>query len=72
MALFEHKDYERLEQSVTRGHRISVRRRGSEFVVIPVSISLLSGREVISARHPTTGDMLKLFLDEIDGFEVIG
>jgi hypothetical protein len=72
MATFSHPDYERLERSVTMGRRISIFRRGTEFLVIPISIETRNGREIINARHPTTGDTLSLYVDEIDAFEVIG
>ena len=54
-----------------QGRRISVFRRGTEYVVIPKSIESVRGREVIRASHPNTGDHLSLFVDDIDGFEVI-
>ena len=31
----------------------------------------MSGRELIEASHPTTGDRLMLYIDEILGFEVV-
>jgi len=71
MASLSHPDYERLEKAVTHGRRISVFRRGTEFLVVPIAIESVLGREVIRARHPATGDHLSLFVDEIDGFEVI-
>ncbi len=71
MATFSHADYERLEKAVTFGRRISVFRRGTEFLVVPIAIETALGRELIRARHPSTGDKLSLFVDEIDGFEVI-
>jgi hypothetical protein len=71
MAVLSHEEYELLERAVSQGRRIAVWRRGSEFLVIPVSLDQKNGREVISARHPTTGEALSLVIDEIDGFEVI-
>ena len=71
MADLSHPDYELLERAITHGRRISVFRRGTEFLVIPIAIDAVLGREVIRSRHPTTGDHLSLFVDEIDGFEVI-
>jgi hypothetical protein len=71
MAVLSHAEYDLLERAVSQGRRIAVWRRGSEFLVIPVSLDQKNGREVISARHPTTGEALSLVIDEIDGFEVI-
>jgi hypothetical protein len=67
-----HADYDRLERAVMRGQRIAVYRRGTEYVVIPLALHTRSGREVIEARNPTTGDTLSLFVDEVDAIETVG
>jgi hypothetical protein len=67
-----HDEYDRLERAVTRGLRIAVYRRGTEYVVIPLALNTRSGREVIEARNPTTGDSLSLFVDELDAIETVG
>ena len=72
MAQFTHEQYERLERAVVRGERIAVYRRGTEYLVVPLSLTMRGGREVIDARNPTTGDALSLFLDEIERLEVVG
>ena len=72
MAALTPADYERLERAIVRGQRISVARRGTEFIIVPLRLAVSHGREEISARHPTTGELLSLVLDEIDSFEVIG
>jgi hypothetical protein len=52
---------------------VAVLRSGRrESVFVPLEIRLRDGREVIEARHPTTGFDLTIFLDEIDSFEVVG
>ncbi len=65
------KQYDALEHAISRGHRISVFRRGTEFLVIPERLVLRDRRECIEARHPTTGDHLTLWLDETDSVEVV-
>ncbi len=65
------KQYDALEQAISRGHRIAVFRRGTEFLVIPERLVLRGRRECIEARHPTTGDHLTLWLDETDSVEVV-
>lgn len=65
------KQYDALEQAISRGHRIAVFRRGTEFLVIPERLVLRDRRECIEARHPTTGDHLTLWLDETDSVEVV-
>ena len=32
---------------------------------------MVSGREAVEATHPTTGDQITLYLDEVDSFEVV-
>jgi hypothetical protein len=66
-----HEQYERLERAVTRGQRVAVYRRGTEYIVIPLSLAMRSGREVIEATNPTTGDSLSLYLDELDSIEIV-
>ncbi len=65
------RQYDTLEQAITRGERIAVYRRGTEYVVIPERLVLRNRRECIEARHPTTGDHLVLWLDETDRVEVV-
>jgi hypothetical protein len=72
MPQLTHEQYDRLERALSNGHRIVVHRRGTEYVVIPLALAQRGGREVIDARNPTTGDRLSLYLDEIDGIELVG
>ena len=71
MAQLTHEQYDRLERAVTRGQRIAVLRRGTEYIVIPLSLKNHNGREVVEARNPTTGDSLSLYLDELDAIETV-
>lgn len=71
MAQLNHDEYERLERAVTRGERIAVFRRGTEFIVIPLALRVQGGREVIEARNPSTGDDLSLVVDELDSIELV-
>ena len=71
MAEFTHKQYDILERAITSGKRISAYRRGTEFVVVPTRLRVISGREAVEATHPTTGDPITLYLDEVDSFEVV-
>jgi hypothetical protein len=72
MAQLTHEQYDRLERAVTRGQRIAVNRRGTEYIVIPLALDSREGREVINARNPTTGDRLSLYLDELDAIDWMG
>ncbi len=65
------KQYDALERAITDGRRISVFRRGTEFLVIPERLVLRQRRECIEARHPTTGDRLTIWIDEADSVEIV-
>jgi hypothetical protein len=66
-----HNQYDALEGAILRGSRIAAYRRGTEFVVIPTRLRTIRGREAVEATHPTTGDAITLYLDEMDSFEVV-
>ena len=68
----QHHDYDIVERAVVRGERLAVRRRGTEYIVVPLALRMDNGREVIDARNPTTGDELALYLDEVDAVERVG
>lgn len=71
MARLTTQEYDALERAITRGERLSVQRRGTEYLVVPSRLFVQNGREAIEAVHPTTGDRIVLMLDEIDRFEVV-
>jgi len=66
------RQYNLLERAITERRRISVIRRGSEFVVLPERIQLRAGREAIETVQPSTGDRMTIYLDDIDAFELVG
>lgn len=63
--------YDLLERAIRDGRRVSVMRRGTEYLIVPLSIGVRSGREAIQARNPTTGDDLLIFVDDVDSFVVL-
>jgi len=65
-------DYDRLERAITERSRIQLVRRGSELVILPERLRTEFGEEVLTARHPGTGDRLEVPLEEIDRFDVVG
>ena len=71
MTEWSHQQYDLLERAITSGRRIAAYRRGTEFVVVPTRLHVISGREAVEATHPTTGDQITLYLDEMDSFEVV-
>ena len=64
--------YDALERAIADGRRLSVWRRGTEFVVVVDRLRLNDVREALEAHHPTTGERLTLFIDELEGIEVVG
>lgn len=71
MAQLTHDQYDSLERAILHGTRIVVFRRGTEYVLIPLRLQLGSGREALEAMHPTTGERLTLFIDEVDTIETV-
>jgi hypothetical protein len=71
VAQWTHKQYDILERAITNGKRISAYRRGTEYVVVPTRLHMISGREAVEATHPTTGEQITIYLDEMDSFEVV-
>jgi hypothetical protein len=73
MVQLTHDQYDTLERAVMNRSRIAITRRGRpQTVIVPLSLRLRDGREAIDTRHPTTGVALVIYLDEIDGIEVVG
>ncbi len=66
-----HRQYDSLESAITNEKRVSIYRRGSEYVGIPKRLHSDGQREAVDLLHPTTGEIVTLFLDEIDRLEVV-
>ena len=64
--------YDALERAIADRRRLAVWRRGTEFMIVVDRLRVIGGREALEAHHPTTGDKLTLYLDEVEGIEVIG
>lgn len=71
MGQLSHEQYDALERAIIEGRRIAVYRRGTEYVVLPQALKLENGRERVAAIHPTTGESIELYIDEIDRIEVV-
>ncbi|HEY2163496.1 MAG TPA: hypothetical protein VGH04_05885 [Gemmatimonadaceae bacterium] len=72
MSPLTHRDYDAIERAVSRGSRVAVTRPGRrELVLVPLSLSLVDGREIIKARNPTTGHELTIYLDEVERIEAV-
>ena len=71
MAQLTHGQYDELERAIRDRSRIAVYRRGTEYVLVPERLGLRNGREALEAVHPTTGDHLTLYIDEVDEIVVV-
>lgn len=71
MAQLTHRQYDQLERAIVDGTRIALYRRGTEYILVPLRLSLRGGAETIEARNPTTGDSITLRLDEVDSIEFV-
>jgi hypothetical protein len=65
------EQYDALERAIADRRRLSVWRRGTEFVIVVDRLRVSGGREALEAHHPTTGDKLTLYIDELEGIEVV-
>jgi hypothetical protein len=65
------RQYDDIEAAIRDGRRVVVTRRHQDVIVIPERLAIRNRREVIEARHPTTGDQLVLFIDEVERIEVV-
>ena len=71
MAHLSPREYDRLERAIMDGRRVALVRQGREIVVVPLRLFLRDGREVIEARHPTTGDMITRVIEDLDALEIM-
>lgn len=71
MAQLTAKEYDDLERAVRDGKKVSVMRRGTEYVIVPLALKLRSGKEALEAQNPTTGDSMVIFVDDIESFHII-
>ena len=53
------------------GRRIALVRQGRELVVVPLRLFLRDGREVIEARHPSTGDIITRVIEDLESVEIV-
>jgi hypothetical protein len=63
---------DRLESAARRGLRVTLSRRGTEYVVVARQVTMKGGKEVFIGFLPMTGEELVFVLNDLDAFEVIG
>jgi len=66
-----HRQYDALESAITHGRRVSIQRRGTEYVGVPKKLWSDGQREAVAILHPTTGEEITIYLDEIDRLDVV-
>ena len=63
--------YDALERAIVDGSRVAIRLHGAELVVIPESIRMDKGRELLVTQNPSSGLPLNITIDDIEWLEVI-
>lgn len=71
MAQLTVAQYDAVENAIRDRRRILVRRLHRDMIVVPERLVLRNCREAIEARHPTTGELVVLWVDEADWIEVV-
>ena len=71
MKQLNHRQYDSLESAITRGSRVSIFRRGTEYVGIPQRLFSDGRKEAVVILHPTTGEEITIHLDDIEHLEVV-
>lgn len=71
MKQLTHRQYDALESAISRGSRVSIYRRGTEYVGIPKRLFSDGQREAVVILHPTTGEEITIHLDDIEHLEVV-
>lgn len=62
---------DQLESAVRSGRRVSLSRRGTEYVVVAVRMTSRSNRDAFVGRLPMTGEEMTFILDELESLLVL-
>lgn len=63
--------YDALERAIVDRSRVAIRLHGAELVVIPESIRMDRGRELLVTQNPSSGLPLHITIDDIERLEVV-
>ena len=63
--------YDALERAIVNRSRVAIRLNGAEMVVIPESIRVQGGRELLVTQNPSSGLPLLMQIDDIERLEVV-
>lgn len=69
---FSPGDYDVLERAVARGSRLAITRHGRQWIIVAQRLVVERGREVLQARHPSTGEPVVFVVDDIERIEAVG
>jgi hypothetical protein len=62
---------DQLERAIRDGRRVAVMRRGTEYVVVALRVTVQGSREAFVGRLPMTGEELTFVLDDLEEFHVV-
>ena len=62
---------EQLEHAVQRRKRVTLRRRGSEYVVVASALKQSRGRDALAGYMAMTGEEMLFVLGDLDHFQVL-
>jgi hypothetical protein len=62
---------DQLENAARKGLRVSLSRRGTEYIVVALRVTTQDRDEVLIGRLPMTGEDLTFRLQDIESFQVI-
>ena len=62
---------DQLERAARDGRRVTLMRRGTEYVVVARRMGLVDGKEAFVGFLPMTGEELSFALDDVDEFQVL-
>jgi hypothetical protein len=71
MSTLTTKQYDLLEDAIAHRRRIAIVRGPHELVIVPLRLRTTKGRELLDARHPTTGDDMIIALDDVLAIEAV-
>ncbi len=63
---------DQLERAARDGRRVSLMRRGTEYVIIARRVTASGRHEALVGHLPITGEELVFLLHELEDFQVIG
>jgi hypothetical protein len=62
---------DQLERAIRDGRRVALMRRGTEYIVLAVRLTVEGSREAFIGRLPMTGEEVVFILDDLEGFHVV-